>query len=264
MIVHYTDPYLLDPQHKITVNLIGLGGTGSQVLTALARVNESLIGLGHPGLHIRAWDPDQVTMANIGRQLFSPADIGLNKATCLITRVNRFFGYDWEAYPQAFESKRANIYITCVDTAAARLEIRESIRKAPHNSEPHYRSLYWLDIGNLQKTGQLVLGTAPGIRIKQPSSEHTAVDSLDDIIRVCPQIRTIKEADQGPSCSLAQSLNRQDLFINSTLAQLGVNMIWKLFREGMIRYHGCYVNLDTFTVNPIRIKAPVVYKPKKR
>ena len=34
--VHYTDSYLLNPQHPVTVNLIGGGGTGSQVLTNLA------------------------------------------------------------------------------------------------------------------------------------------------------------------------------------------------------------------------------------
>lgn len=252
--VHYTDPYLLNPQHKVTVNLIGLGGTGSQVLTCLARMNESLIGLGHAGIHVRGWDPDSVTMANIGRQLFSPSDVGVNKAIALLTRVNRFFGYDWEAYPEMFNEKRANIYVSCVDSAAARLELREIIRKSPVNGEPHYKSKYWLDIGNLQKTGQVVLGTAPGISIAQPKSDQSTTEKMPDVVKLFPQLRTIKEEEQGPSCSIAQSLNRQDLFINSTLAQFGVNLIWKLFREGMIKNHGCFVNLDSFIVNPIRIK----------
>jgi len=260
--VHYTDAYLLNPQHKVTVNLIGMGGTGSQVLTCLARLNESLIGLGHAGIHVRAWDPDDVTMPNIGRQLFSHADIGANKAIALVTRINRFFGYDWEAYPETFQEKRANIYISCVDTAAVRLELREIIRKSPVNGEPHYRSKYWLDIGNLQKTGQVVLGTAPGIRIIQPESEYATTESLPDVVRLFPELKRIKEEDQGPSCSLAQALNRQDLFINSTLAQFGVNLIWKLFREGMIKYHGCFVNLESFCVNPIRINLNKSLKSK--
>lgn len=29
--VHYIDNYLVNPQHPVTVNLIGAGGTGSQV-----------------------------------------------------------------------------------------------------------------------------------------------------------------------------------------------------------------------------------------
>ena len=32
---------------------------------------------------ITVYDSDIVTEANIGRQLFSPSDIGLNKAQCL-------------------------------------------------------------------------------------------------------------------------------------------------------------------------------------
>ena len=40
--VHYIDNYLVNPQHPVTVNLIGAGGTGSQVLTCLARLDTAL------------------------------------------------------------------------------------------------------------------------------------------------------------------------------------------------------------------------------
>ena len=100
--VHYIDNYLIDPQHPVTVNLIGAGGTGSQVLTCLARLDVTLRALGHPGLSVTLYDPDIVSGTNIGRQLFSDSDIGLNKAKCLITRVNNFFGNDWRAVPGIF------------------------------------------------------------------------------------------------------------------------------------------------------------------
>lgn len=29
--IHYTDSYLMNPQHPVTVNIIGAGGTSSQV-----------------------------------------------------------------------------------------------------------------------------------------------------------------------------------------------------------------------------------------
>ena len=95
--VHYIDSYLINPQHPVTVNVIGAGGTGSQVLTCLARLDTALRGLGHPGLFVTVYDSDTVTEANIGRQLFSPSDTGLNKAQCLVTRVNNFFGNGWRA-----------------------------------------------------------------------------------------------------------------------------------------------------------------------
>ena len=90
--IHYTDQYLLNPYHPVTVFVIGAGGTGSQVVTCLARMGMALQALGHPGLHVTVFDPDTVTEANIGRQLFSEAETGLNKAVALVTRINRFFG----------------------------------------------------------------------------------------------------------------------------------------------------------------------------
>lgn len=58
--VHFTDNYLISSTNPISVNLIGAGGTGSKVLTALMEMNHSLIELGHAGLQIRLWDDDIV------------------------------------------------------------------------------------------------------------------------------------------------------------------------------------------------------------
>jgi PRTRC genetic system ThiF family protein len=253
MTVHYTSSYLLNPPHRITVDLVGLGGTGSQVLTSLGRMNESLQATGHPGLFVRAWDPDEVTDANIGRQLFSTADLGQNKAMVLITRINRYFGLDWEATASKYTGKqRSNILITCVDTAKARLDIGQQLSKTSHKGQPTDTLYYWLDIGNLHTTGQAVLGTIMPVR--QPKATEKTTAALPNVVKKFPQLAKIKEEQQGPSCSLAEALTKQDLFINSTLAQFGCNLIWKLFREGMIRYHGCFVNLDSFIVQPIKIK----------
>ena len=112
--VHYTHNYLIYPQHPVTINLIGAGGTGSQVLTCLARLDVTLRALDHPGLFVTLYDPDEVTEANIGRQLFGYSDFGLNKAVCLISGINNFFGNDWRAVPQLFptiskDGKKENI-----------------------------------------------------------------------------------------------------------------------------------------------------------
>ena len=253
MKVHYTEPYLLNPQHKITVNVVGAGGTGSRMLSSLARLNQALIAFGHPGIHVRCFDDDIVTVANVGRQLFSAADIGIKKTIVLISRINRYFGYDWEAHPVKFKGdEKANITITCIDTAAGRLSIATLLKKKQTAAEPHQKKYYWLDLGNGKKTGQVILGTLS--LIPQPKkSEFECLANLPTVDKKFPQLKKIKEADQGPSCSLADALNKQDLFINSTITQFGVNLIWKLFREGMLKYHGCYINLDTFIVNPIKI-----------
>ena len=58
---HYIEQSLIAPVHKVTVGLIGVGGTGSYVLSILARMNAGLVGIGHPGFHVTAYDGDNVS-----------------------------------------------------------------------------------------------------------------------------------------------------------------------------------------------------------
>lgn len=259
--VHYIDNYLLNPQHPVTVNLIGVGGTGSQVLTNLARLDATLRALNHPGLFVTVYDPDIVTESNIGRQLFSSSDFGLNKSQCIVTRLNHFFGNDWCAVPQMYptnlhnitKDNLANITITCTDNVKSRLDMWKVLKGVPDREYRDYRApLYWMDFGNTQTSGQVVLGTVPK-KIKQPKSQqYKTVDTLKVITRYV-KYASVEEKDSGPSCSLAEALEKQDLYINSTLAQLGCNLLWKMFRNGMLEYHGIYLNLTTMKVNPIYV-----------
>ena len=63
----------------------------------------------------------------------------------------------------------------------------------------------------------------------------------------------IKEKESGPSCSLAEALEKQDLFINSTLAHIGCDIFWRMFKEGKTLYRGAYVNLETLKVTAIPV-----------
>ena len=49
--------------------------------------------------------------------------------------------------------------------------------------------------------------------------------------------------DGQPSCSAAAALERQEPFINSTLAQHALALLARLFRYGEISYHGGFINL---------------------
>lgn len=204
--VHYTDSYLLVPQHPVTVNLIGGGGTGSQVLTNLARLDVTLRALGHPGLFVTLYDPDIVTEANIGRQLFGYSDLGLNKANCLITRINNFFGNDWKAVPAFYPSNMkdarqehlANITITCTDNIKSRIDLWNVLKALPQYNYTNYQTpLYWLDFGNTQTSGQVVLGSIPK-KIKQPTSQiYQTVPSLRHMY-ICSTLRcSVKPFSNG-------------------------------------------------------------------
>lgn len=251
---HYVDNYIINPTHRITVDLIGAGGTGSQMLQSLARIDYALYKLGHPGLYVRVFDEDVVTDANIGRQLFSSKDCRLNKAEVLVTRVNRFYGIDWDSipamYPRKNENDVANVTISCVDSVKAREFIGKHLRSVKvERGEDMKKPIYWIDFGNQQDRGQVVLGTISDV--KQPSKEKDSVCKLLCVDEMF-DLSKVNDDDSGPSCSLAEALRKQDLFINSTLCQLGSALIWKLF-TGVIDSQGLYLNLATMKVNPIAV-----------
>src|SRR3546814_152078 len=54
--IHFAHPYLINPTNPVTVHLIGAGGTGSHMLTALAKMNHALTALGHAGLQLTLWE----------------------------------------------------------------------------------------------------------------------------------------------------------------------------------------------------------------
>ena len=249
--VHFTDNTLINPTNPVTVNLIGAGGTGSQVLTALARMNHALTKLNHAGLSVRLWDDDVITEANLGRQLFAECELGLSKSVALINRANRFFGTNWKAETQRFEkydlvqlqsNMKSEIYISCVDSVKSRFDIAEILNELKIDKS-YYRNQckYWMDFGNSQFTGQVLLSTIGDIR--QPNSEkYEMVENLPFITEEFGELLKIsEEEDNTPSCSLAEALEKQDLFINSTLAQMGSSLLWNLFRNGMTEYRGFFL-----------------------
>jgi PRTRC genetic system ThiF family protein len=261
--IHFTDNNLIDPTNPITVNLIGAGGTGSHLLTALARMNHALTALDHAGLFVRVYDDDKVSEANLGRQLFAEAELGQYKGVALVNRINRFFGTNWKAIPQRFNGAncgsfpdygKANIYITCVDTAEARFDIANYLK--PLKNQSRYgqnRAFYWLDFGNSRHTGQVVLATIGEI-IQPKSEKFTPVATLPFITETYRELLEQKdEGDNLPSCSLAEALTKQDLYINGSLADMGASLLWQLFREGMLTNRGFFLNLKEFRTQPIKV-----------
>ncbi|SDM47688.1 PRTRC system ThiF family protein [Pedobacter antarcticus] len=260
--VHFTDNSLLNPTNPILINVMGTGGTGSKVLTALMEMNHSLIELGHAGLQIRLWDDDVITQANLGRQRFAECEIGLYKSVALINRANRFSGTNWKAETVKFEKDRldklpenagASIYISCVDSVKARFGIADILNILNNGKAYSNRPRYWLDFGNSQHTGQVLLSTIG--TIKQPNSEkYETVASLPFITDEFGELlKQSEEQDDTPSCSLSEALEKQDLFINSSLAQMGCSLLWGLFRYGMTEYRGFFHNLKDFNTHPIKV-----------
>jgi len=255
--IHFAPTYFQNPSHNLSVTLIGCGGTGSQVLTSLARMNATLVALGHPGLHVYVYDGDVVTESNIGRQLFSPSDINRFKSDVLVERINRYFNLNWQSCPHNIDKTydiQSNIIISCVDNIKTRKLIDLSFKDVIQRDHTDYKkAYYWLDFGNTNDAGQVILASRK-IVLKSKFEKYQHVSQLPTIFKLFPEFEKIKEKNTGPSCSVAEAIKKQDLFVNSILAQLGCNLLWKLIKEGSLEYQGLFMNLKTMNVKPIKIK----------
>lgn len=222
----------------VFIDLIGVGGTGSLVLSGLARLHLSMLSLGHPGgLTVRVWDPDIVTRANIGRQLFVAEEVGRNKAVALVTRYNFHHALNWIAEPRRFQGnnsvpwKSCHIIISCVDSRHSRAAIHKELQNRSYQ--------YLIDSGNGNDHGQVFIGTPDKPELPHP---WKALPNLIDT--------TIKE-NRRASCSLAEALEHQELFVNQWMATAILQLLWQLFRHGGLDIRGCYINLASGRMTPV-------------
>jgi PRTRC genetic system ThiF family protein len=96
---------------------------------------------------------DDRNAINCLRQPFSESEVGLYKATVLATRINLFWGLDWEGVPEFMDEgwrSETDILIGCVDTRKSRRMITAT--------GAYQNCHYWLDIGNNAHSGQFALG----------------------------------------------------------------------------------------------------------
>ncbi|WP_352423381.1 PRTRC system ThiF family protein [Proteiniphilum sp.] len=181
----------------------------------------------------------------------------------LINRTNRFFGTNWKAESRKFEKDTqgnipkqasATITISCVDNVKTRFEIAEILTELKENRRYYSCTpAYWLDFGNSQHAGQVILSTVG--ELHQPKSEKfMLVDNLPFVTDEFGELLKQSElSDDTPSCSLAEALEKQDLFINATLAQMGCSLLWNLFRNGLTDIRGFFLNLKDFRTQPLKI-----------
>jgi PRTRC genetic system ThiF family protein len=233
-------------RRRVRVLVVGCGGTGSAIVSGLPYLHQAMIASGHPGgVHVTVIDGDIISAVNCIRQPFARCEIGLHKAVVLVNRLNIFWGLDWEAAPTNLRPhdriERADVVIGCVDTRAARAAIREA---TGGNSEV----AYWLDLGNNADSGQFILGE-PLNQVNRRRGTR-----LRSVAELYPAVLDPRLDDDGqPSCSAAEALDRQEPFINQTLAQHALALLGRLFRHGTISYHGGFVNLGTGTCAPLSI-----------
>jgi PRTRC genetic system ThiF family protein len=260
MRIQHTIPAGLLENRRVRVLVVGAGGTGSAIVMGLPYLDQAMRAWGHRGgLDVWMMDADTVSETNCIRQPFSLSDLGLNKATVLINRINLFWGTDWKALP-IYLDKRArvndvhpDIVIGCVDTRAARRAIEEALRTSLH------RTSYWLDLGNNAASGQYVLGQPLNAR------NHRKAERLRTVSELYPEIADVRaREDPLPSCSAIEALDRQEPFINQTLATSALAMLARLFRHGRLRHHGAFFNAATGHMSALPIDPDLWRRTRRR
>lgn len=222
----------------INITMVGAGGTGSALLTELFQLSYLLEQLsnGEVYLNVILYDGDTVSQSNVGRQGFWATDVGLPKASTLVSRFNAFGQVNWLAVDKMFTvhdlSRQTDLLITCVDSAMVRSSIATQLTS---------RAL-WLDTGNDRDSGQVVLG-------QLCNQENKLIPNVFDLY---PSLANIEDKPED-SCSHEQALAKQDFGINKKVALEAAGLVWQLLRYGKIERHGSFINIADGTTHPLPI-----------
>jgi hypothetical protein len=71
------------------------------------------------------------------------------------------------------------------------------------------------------------------------------------------------DTDGAPSCSALEALERQEPFVNQTLAYHALGLLARLFRYGRIEHHGGFMSMAAGRVQPLPI-SPAIWRKMRR
>jgi PRTRC genetic system ThiF family protein len=227
------------------------------MVMGLPYIHQALLLAGHPGgLDVTLIDGDVVSPTNCVRQPFSQSEIGLSKSVVLASRINLFWGLQWKAIQEhvskAQKVEETDIVISCVDSRSARADIEKLVGG-------NATVTYWLDLGNGAAGGQFVLGQ-PWNRRNPRRAERLRTAS-----ELFPEITdTTRGEDDAPSCSALEALERQEPFVNQTLASHALALLSRLFRYGELDIHGAFISIAYQRVQPVEIDQATWRKARQR
>ncbi len=270
-----TDPLKLaslGPHHTLRLYLVGCGGTGSWLAPHIVRLARFLREAKSTNVQVTFIDPDTVEPKNVFRQNFSSAEIGAPKAETLALRLGPAWGIEVRVLTRCFNQKMVEleygdlgVLIGCVDNAAARQTIADALDHGPHgwgggwsNDDslplPH---LFWLDCGNGQNTGQVLLGSTSNFKMLRSAFPHFPEATFciqlpaphlqhPDLLEPRPNEVNATKGQRAPSCAQLVFTGDQSPSINAMVANLAANYLWRMFTDpkGLTTF-ASYCNLET-------------------
>jgi PRTRC genetic system ThiF family protein len=240
---------------KFHLVLVGCGGTGSFLAGHIARLLTGSV-IGETIEDVLLIDGDSVESKNVGRQLFSKRDIGMNKAEVLANRYNQAFGLDiyWcpefltrENFSEIIPDSNRNhpvLILGCLDTTATRKIILDKVTDKWGNQA------WWLDAGNGQYAGQIVLGSTGSIEKISSGIGAYLVEYLPYPPLVFPDlVNPVQDIEKPLSCAEMLQSEEQSLNVNALVAGLMAEML-RLFLAGDLLYNIVQLDISSFITVP--------------
>ncbi|HNP71818.1 MAG TPA: ThiF family adenylyltransferase [Kouleothrix sp.] len=251
-----TYTYLIPDVPTIAIALVGCGGTGSHIAQALARLAAHCRDTGGPRLDLAFIDGDIVEAKNVGRQLFSVADIGRNKAQALAARFSAVFGLTIAAFPQMIDGTWAHrlnarqsygIIVGAVDGAAGRRAIGDLL------GGTWWR--LWIDSGNHEHSGQVVVGSTRVTSQLRTSLTNGLCAALPTAPLIYPEL--LKDAPIRPraDCAAAMHDNAQSLMVNQMMASIVGQYLYQIVIGRRLTTFRTVVDLASLTMRSDPITA---------
>lgn len=216
---------------RYTVTVVGCGGTGGFAAEALCRIlprEATLVLVDH----------DRVEERNLTRQCFLREDLGRFKSETLAHRLaqrfNRPVGYS--TLPVAMtELSFPGLVIGCVDNGLARRDIARAVR------EKIYPSSWWVDAGNGENYGQVLIGNTDVASYSLPTGDIYRGLPLPTIQK--PEL--LNQAPRARDC--ASIAEEQGPTINLTMAAVVVEVVRRLI-AGTCSWVQLYLDMEAGTL----------------
>jgi hypothetical protein len=248
--------YTLDnsfARHGFTVTVVGCGGTGGFVANDLCRLLPLYARLA-------LVDHDRVEERNLSRQDFLADELGQIKSEALAKRLSRRYERPiaYSTSPIALtQISYPGLVIGCVDNGPARRDIarrlieRSSLtwvggysamvpRELQRGPQPE-TALWWVDAGNGENYGQILIGNAEGAAFNDRGVCHLlplpTIQRPDLLAQIPPQQDCAQIAEQGPT-------------INQTMAALVVEVVRRLI-DGTCSWMQLYVDMESASLHPV-------------
>ena len=275
LLIDTTQPITLRiPDFKrVYITLVGCGGTGSHIASGLVAIGQALRQRSI-GLDLLFVDPDRVEVKNVGRQLFSSGDVGEYKADVLAGRLNAAFGERimsatrpvdaLDLITQPDQRDALHIVIGAIDNPAARAVIASAV-KASHETSGGSQSargrLWWLDCGNENHSGQVLLGNVALMSAMRCAIALGLIDRLPAPHLVYPDlVATPKKvkAKRGASCADLTAAGEQSLMINRLIAAYALSMLHDFIITRDLRYFGLALDAQWGGTRVYALDAPTL------